>query len=221
TDDQKSVVLAELGYLRLYRFSYTNARRHQTVNGNTTILPWTPRWANDREFIHNFQFPGLTDKHIILPEGAVQDFLRVVSSGSQAIPVETVGQYRDRADVNYYQDRSALTTAVNFQDYDQQTARWYVTATPGPAVLIDGQNKTVRNGTRQYEIFDGRVIAGAGSTDRSVAHVYEPIWYGGQLSDGSVNSGPLVGTDNLGRRVMTQPGYFADTAWVASPDLSN
>ncbi|MGV2341367.1 MAG UNVERIFIED_CONTAM: hypothetical protein LVR18_47770 [Planctomycetaceae bacterium] len=69
TDDQKSVVLAELGYLRFYRFSYTNAQRHQTVNGNTTVIPWTPRWANDPEFIQRFQFPGLTDKYIRLPEG--------------------------------------------------------------------------------------------------------------------------------------------------------
>jgi hypothetical protein len=182
TDDQKSVVLAELGYLRFYRFSYTNAQRHQTVNGNTTVIPWTPRWANDPEFIQRFQFPGLTDKYIRLPEGAIQDFLRVVSQGSQMLPPENVGQYRDLADVNYYQDRSGLTTSTNYQDYDQQTARWYVTAAPTSAVVIDGQDQTVRNGRRQYEIFDGRVIAGSGGTDASVSHVYEPIWYGGQLS---------------------------------------
>jgi hypothetical protein len=220
TDDQKSVVLAELGYLRFYRFSYANARRHQTVSGNTTVIPWTPRWADDPTFIHNFQFPGLTDKYILLPEGAVQDFLRIVSQGSQILPAESVGQYRDLADVTYYQDRSALTTSTNYQDYDRQTARWYVTAVPTPSVVIDGADQTVRNGRRQYEIFDGRIIAGAGGTDKSVSHVYEPIWYGGQLSDGTTDSGPLVATDNLGFRVMTQPGYLADTAWVADASLA-
>ncbi|MFN9037627.1 MAG: hypothetical protein ACK5YO_15100, partial [Planctomyces sp.] len=105
------------------------------------------------------------------PEGAVQDFLRVVSQGSQILPAENVGQSRDHATVNYYQDRSALTTSTNYQDYDRQTARWYVTATPAPAVVIDGADQTVRNGRRQYEIFDGRVIAGSKGSDKSVAHV--------------------------------------------------
>lgn len=178
------------------------------------------RWADDPEFIHNFSFPGLSDKYIILPEGAVQDFLRVVSQGSQPIPVETVGQYRDLADVTYFQDRSSLQTSTNFQDFDQQSARWYVTATQTAPVVIDGQDQTVQNGRRQYELFDGRLIAGSNGSDKSVSHVYEPIWYGGELSDGSTESGPLVSTDNLGRRVMTQPGYLADTAWVASPALS-
>ncbi|MEY2727006.1 MAG: hypothetical protein RLZZ458_2873, partial [Planctomycetota bacterium] len=216
TDDQKSVVLAELGYLRLYRFSYTNARRHQTVNGNTTIIPWTPRWANDPLYTHNFAFPGLTDKYIILPEGAVQDFFQVVSQGYQALPVETVGQYRDRADVDYYQDRSRLTERENFNDYDQQTARWYVTAVPADPVIIDGEQQTVRNGRRQYEIFDGRVISGSGDQDRSLQHVYEPIWYESAPSDGNLDSSPLVGVDSYGERVMTPQGYLPDTAYVDS-----
>jgi hypothetical protein len=216
TDDQKSVVLAELGYLRYYSFSYTNARRHQTVNGSTTILPWTPRWANDPKFIHNFDFPGLSDKLIQLPEGAVDDFFQAFSRGSQSLPQELVGQYRDRADVKYYQDRSTLTSSTNFQDFDQQTARWYVTAVPASPVIIDGEERTVRNSVRQYEIFDGRTIDGVGGMDRSLSHVYEPIWYGGELSDGETESGPLTGTDTYGSRVMTQPGYLSDSAFVSN-----
>ncbi|MEN9556606.1 MAG: hypothetical protein RLZZ232_2892, partial [Planctomycetota bacterium] len=216
TDDQKSVVLAELGYLRLYRFSYTNARRHQTVNGNTTITAWTPRWANDPVFIHRFSFPGLSDKHILLPEGAVQDFFNVVSQGYQAIPVETVGQYRDLADLNYVQDRSSLQGSTDFQDYDQQSGRWYVTAVPTSPVVIDGEEQTVRNGRRQYEIFDGRVISGSGSVDRSLQHVFEPIWFESPATDGNLQSSPLIGVDSYGERVITPDGFLPDTAYVAN-----
>ena len=178
TDDQRWVVLQRLGYLPLYNFSYTNAQRHQTVNGNTTILAWTPTWASDPLLIHRFDFPGLDDKYIRLPEGATVDFLRAVSQGSRSLPAETVGQYRDRADVRYVQDRSVLTGSANFEDFDNQPARWYVTAvTSASPVTIDGEVQDVRNGTRQYEIFDGRRIAGAGGQDLSLVHVYEPIWY--------------------------------------------
>ncbi|MGV2342068.1 MAG UNVERIFIED_CONTAM: hypothetical protein LVR18_51590 [Planctomycetaceae bacterium] len=68
TDDQRSVVLSELGYKRLFTFQYSNARTHQTVNGNTTIIPWIPDWQNDRLIIVNFSAPGL-EGQVCSPSG--------------------------------------------------------------------------------------------------------------------------------------------------------
>ncbi|HND55820.1 MAG TPA: hypothetical protein PLV92_25565, partial [Pirellulaceae bacterium] len=218
TDDQQNVVLAHLGYMKLYNFSYTNGQTYQTINGNTTVLAWTPEWANDDLFIHYFNYPGIEDKYIRLPEGAIPQFLRVVSQGSRTLPDETVGRYRDHADVLYSQDRSTIEANDNNQDFDSQSARFYVTAVAAPAVVVDGEEQTVRGGSRQFEIFDGRVIGGVGG-DRSVSYVSEPIWYEGELPDAALDVSPNIGFDPLGKRVMSQDGYLADSASLAGAQL--
>jgi hypothetical protein len=93
-----------LAIKRLFTFQYSNARTHQTVNGNTTIIPWTPDWKNDRiDHRQLSQRRVLKDKYVRLPEGAREDFLRVVSQGFASV-TENVGVYRDRADVQVHAD---------------------------------------------------------------------------------------------------------------------
>jgi hypothetical protein len=99
TDDQRWVVVQQLGYLPIYSFSYSNPLRHQTVNGNTTVITWSPLWANDPPVIQRFNAPGLDQMYIRMPQQAADDFLRVVSQGSQAINSELVGRFRDEAQV--------------------------------------------------------------------------------------------------------------------------
>ncbi|HND53294.1 MAG TPA: hypothetical protein PLV92_12880, partial [Pirellulaceae bacterium] len=70
TDAQRAVVLAELGYMPLYNFSYSNAQTHQTVSGNSTTSAWTPDWANNAPIIVHISYPGLDGLFIRLPDGA-------------------------------------------------------------------------------------------------------------------------------------------------------
>ncbi len=172
TDDQRQVVFHYLNFRPLFNFSFVNAQTHRTVNGNTTTSAWTPDWAGNAPVIVRFDYPGLDDKFIRLPDGAQQDFLRAVSQGGQELPPELVGRYRDHADVHYYQDRSGQypDNRPNMEDLDLSPARWYVTGVPAPEpVVIDGNLRDVRGGSRQYEIFDGRLIAGADGRDFSAA----------------------------------------------------
>ena len=124
------MVLSVLGYKRLFNLQYSNTRTHQSINGNTTVIPWTPDWINDPIIIMNFPAPGLNDKYIRFPEGAREDFLRVVSQGFSS-GSEKVGDYRDRADVRYTQITSQLTNSPpNTEDYDDTIIGWRVSAIP-------------------------------------------------------------------------------------------
>ncbi|MFN6025461.1 MAG: hypothetical protein ACK49E_15000, partial [Planctomyces sp.] len=193
TDDQRSVVLSFLGYKRLFTFQYSNTRSHQTVNGNTTIVPWAPLWRDDRLVTVNFPVPGLKDKFIRLPEGAREDLLRVVSQGFTS-GTETVGSYRDRADVRYTQITSALTDLPpNIEDYDNTIIGWSVAAIPNatnPSGLRDAQ--------REYQIRDDRL-----TSNTPILHPSVPLWYGGTTIE--------VGTDTKGWRATAPAGYIADS----------
>ncbi|MEY3173095.1 MAG: hypothetical protein RLZZ436_1008, partial [Planctomycetota bacterium] len=206
TDAQRSVILHFLGYKRLFNFGYSNTRTHQTVNGNASIIPWTPAWAGDSTLIMSFSAPGLSDKYVRIPEGARQDFLRVVSQGFASV-TETVGQYRDRADVRYTQITSALTDAPpDVDDYDNQVIGWRVDA------VSDGASPSgVRDGARQYEINDGRTINGAGGADLSLSHPGVPLWFGGSTWE--------TANDLNGKRTTSQQGYLQDSASIVDGSL--
>jgi hypothetical protein len=79
TDDQRAVVFDFLGYKRLFGFSFTNARAHQTINGNSSVVPWIPEWAGNVTRTVILQVDGMRDKYIQLPISAEDDFLRLVS----------------------------------------------------------------------------------------------------------------------------------------------
>ncbi len=44
---QRQRILDTLGYQPLYDFSYTNARRHETINGTPSERDWEPDWADN------------------------------------------------------------------------------------------------------------------------------------------------------------------------------
>ncbi|HND55790.1 MAG TPA: hypothetical protein PLV92_25415, partial [Pirellulaceae bacterium] len=182
---------------------------------------------------------------IRLPDGAQDDFFRVVSQGSRELSPEVVGRYRDKGDVQYYQDRSGLLSESppDRDDLDKSRARWYVTPVAATPTIVDGETIDVRGGARQFEIFDGRTI-GSG-VDNSISHAYEPIWANGVLpspNDNCVSTAnpgdpsgrictvpagftdatlPHVGFDPNGTLVMAQDGFLADSADVSNPTLVN
>ncbi|MEI7699746.1 MAG: hypothetical protein WCK86_08130, partial [Planctomycetia bacterium] len=210
TDDQRSVVLDVLGFLRIYSFSYTNALRHQTVNGNTTIIPWTPDWKNDNTVIVRFAAPGLSDKYVRLPEGAREDFLRIVSQGFQN-GSEVVGRYRDQADVRYTQVASRLQEQPGtIDDFDNDIAGWRA------SLIGDAGNPYgFRNSLRQYEIYDGRLISGA-TGDQSIQHAGVPIWYGGSQEERFTESRDAV---RNGTFALAPLGFNAETSSINNTSL--
>ena len=184
TDDQRSVVLDHLGYKRLFEFSFTNARAHQTINGNTTVIPWVPDWAGNSTRAVNPQVDGLRDKYVLLPTGAEDDFLRLVSQGAQSLQT-AVGRYRDEADIRLTQTHSTLRDEVpNVDDFDDRDIGFDITS-----VSDSSHPYGVRSGTRSYEIY--------GSDNRpelSVQHLWAPFWHGGSSENQSIGFETVNGT---------------------------
>jgi len=148
SDDQRNAVLATLGYLPLYDFSYSNAQQHQTIDGNTTVQPWTPAWAGAPLQIYYVDVAGWDHRYIRMPEGANADVSRVVSQGTPTTWYENVGAYRDMATVNYVQDRTAFDSSsyAGWPAFDADNlsspARWSVSYNS--------------NGQREFSLTDGR-----------------------------------------------------------------
>ncbi|MEY3174214.1 MAG: hypothetical protein RLZZ436_2128, partial [Planctomycetota bacterium] len=194
TDDQRSVVLSVLGYKRLFNFQYANAKTHQTVNGNTTIIPWTPPWRDDRLITVSINAPGLKNKYIRLPEGAREDVLRAVSQGFTTA-TENVGFFRDGADVRYTQITSRLTDVPpNIEDFDDTIIGWQVRA-----IEDEASPSGIRDGLREYQLFDDSAMSNVAMKHSSI-----PLWYGSAADE--------VGTDTLGQRATAPQGYLADSS---------
>jgi hypothetical protein len=143
SDIQRNAVVRTLGYLPLFDFSYSNARKKQTIEGNPSDLPWTPDWDGKPAVIEYVQVAGWTDKYIRMPQGASADVLRVVSQGVPEVGTEKVGSYRDQAKTQYVQDKSAAVETWGdvpepypnpgenlyrhlVRDYDNSPAHWQV-----------------------------------------------------------------------------------------------
>jgi hypothetical protein len=168
TQAQKDAVARQLGYARSYDFA-------------TTAV------ATD---IVNVNVDGWQDKYLRMPQGMTADILsvlRVVSQGEAQVSQEWVGDFWDRATVQYYQDRSSLEARYEddawIDDYDDSPARWAVTHSS--------------NGRREYNIFDQRGI---------VNHTQTPLWNG----QSSVQQ-----NDRLGRNTFAPSSYFATTDTIA------
>jgi hypothetical protein len=138
TNDQQAVVLAALGYMPLYEFTYANAQTTRTINGVTTSSAWTPDWASNSQVIYRVDVDGWRDRFIRMPEGSQADVLRVVSQGetkyltgdntldgsnsggsfvtADQLPStgsgELVAQYQDTASLDYTQEGSTLVGAT-------------------------------------------------------------------------------------------------------------
>ena len=175
---------------------------------------------------------GWDNKYIRMPEGAQEDILRVVSQGEpqliggtsavvngETITVKKVGEYRDLADVHYYQDKTTYNYDVSGNvnepypdpgenlykqlkdDYDNSPARWNVSYW--------------NNGQREFTITDGR---------SNISIVRQPNWYwqstGSEtnVTDTPIGAAAAVGgTYGTGRYVVVPTGYRADTAQRYGP----
>ena len=86
-DAQKQAVLNCTGYMPLYQFSYSwggvsgKVQLEQTINGTPSNLTVTPLWAANAEKVYRIDVAGWRDKYVMMPEGANQDILNVVSQG--------------------------------------------------------------------------------------------------------------------------------------------
>ncbi|NBO93911.1 MAG: C-type lectin domain-containing protein, partial [Planctomycetia bacterium] len=138
SDAQRNIVLATLGYKRLYDFAYANARQTKTQNGSTSVLPWTPSWSTAAKHIVQINLPGLENRYIRLPINAELDLARIVTQGSPTTGTEKVGTYTDKALTRYTQDRSRYQ---GFDDADQSGERFRVSY--------------LGNGTRTFTLTDG------------------------------------------------------------------
>ncbi|MFA7060380.1 MAG: hypothetical protein WC156_06130, partial [Pedobacter sp.] len=142
-DAQKQAVLNNTGYMALYQFDYgttingtTYAHQvslEQTINGTPTTNHVDPLWKNNAEKIYRIEVAGWKDKYIVMPEGANEDILNVISQGEALYLAddpnrtdgtsaggtwlsatamaghtagEYIGRYQDEADIDYTQDKS-------------------------------------------------------------------------------------------------------------------
>jgi len=160
-DEQRTIVLNELGYKPVYDFSYANPKVHKTIDGVPTENDWTPEWKNNPELTYLIDVAGWNDKYIRMPEGAHEDVLRVVTQGEPDQWDEHVGEYRDYANVLYTQKESthedSEQTYYKEIDNDNSRASWEVT------YHSDGE--------REFFIKDGRDNGSSVFMDR------EPTWH--------------------------------------------
>ena len=195
-DVQKSAVLTTLGYKPLYNFSYSNAKKHESLDGNVTVNNWTPSWAGKNPVIYNVDVAGWKDKYIRMPEGAHEDVLRIVSQGEPIVSQEKVGTYHNTAKVLYTQINSAHA-AVNNTYYretdDGSGIRWQVSY--------------ANSGLRWYDITDGRT----GSS--IVSSTYVPDWQRSLL-----DTSPVL-KDKNGLPIYAQSGYVPETSLINGKTL--
>ncbi|MCY2990309.1 MAG: hypothetical protein NTY19_20895, partial [Planctomycetota bacterium] len=203
SDEQRSAVLKTLGYLPVYRFSYANPQKHQTIDGNPSTQTWVPSWAGNWPVVYYVDVAGWDDKYIEMPEGANEDVLRVVSQGLPAVGEEFVGAYTDGARVLYTQDKSAHEALeepyYRESDVDESPARWAITY--------------YAEGARGFNLKDGRGWNGVGSP---VAMQRQPDWH--WQSKGTLDDV----YDNPTRRNVVSPiGYAGETVLVNNENLVN
>ncbi len=236
TDLQRDSVLIKLGYRKLYVASFSNFATNRTINGIPTIAGWSPSWATsfttaqlDTTYEYNggsgatltykqysstvtrqLSIDGLRDKYIVLPTGAENDILRVVSQGTPTTVQEDVGNFRDRAVVNYVQDRSANVVTyeqrLRYDPYSHDAdGNGYVF---WGAYTTDDDNSIGRwavdyrdSGMRDYFLSDG--------TNASEGQL--PEWYNSTTRD--------VNYDAVNRYSNVKHGYFETTASINNVNL--
>ena len=194
-DLQRERVLDTLGFMKLFVFSYANPQEHRVINGQPSVSVWNPDWANNDEVIVNLvDVEVLADKWVQLPEGALNDLLRLVAQGTADVTQEDVGVFWDTARVLYTQDRSNHVAeeinGLSTIDFDNSIGRW--------AVTYDA------NGLRNFTINDGRV-------GLTLPHV--PLW------DGAANS--EEGFDPERVLVLSPEGYLTTSEALLNQELSS
>jgi hypothetical protein len=214
-DLQRDAVIRALGYRKLYDFQYSNLRRHQVINGNTTVVAWTPEWslapaAGTTKPLHMVNLPvsGWNDKWIRMPLGAEADVLRVVSQGVPTQWNETVGTYKEQASVYYTQDRSGRT-AYNvtareplygyFPGLGGITINEYTTRT----------NSDYDNSPLRYAVSyntGGQYIYTLNDGTANASKARAPSWYGSNPS--------VAANDKIGTYTLTPNGYNALTGSI-------
>ena len=210
SDDQRTAVLKTLGYMPVYDFGYANPVHHQVIDGVPTEQTWVPAWAGNEELVYFIDVAGWNDKYIRMPLGANEDVLRVTSQGAPATSYESVGQYRDQAEVLYTQDKSdhqsLSQTYYRESDYDNSDARWAVSYN--------------RDGHRVFSLVDGRSGANAVSSSRVPNWSWQSTGSEANVYDNPTGAADAVaGTYGTGRYVLVPTGYRSDTASVTSVSL--
>jgi hypothetical protein len=218
SDIQRNAVIRTLGYLPLFDFSYSNARKKQTIEGNPSDLPWTPDWAGKPAVIEYVQVAGWTDKYIRMPQGAVRgcaasrfagragggnrEGRQLSRSGQNAV---YSGQIDSRGDVG------RCAGAIPESRRSTFTATLCMTTTTSPAhwqVDYVGEG----NGARLFTLNDGVTNA---------AHGRDPNWYWQSTTrEENVYDVPIAdaaavpGTSGTGRYISVPDGYRSTLASV-------
>ncbi|MDA1276506.1 MAG: hypothetical protein O2960_21015, partial [Verrucomicrobia bacterium] len=215
-DSEREVVLAYLGYKPLYDFSYTNAKKHETLDGVATISDWVPDWKGNSDSVYSVDVAEWRDKYIRMPEGSQEDVLRVVTQGEPKefingewttdtaqdgdVVGEYVGQFRNSATALYTQINSehqaSGSTYYRELDHDNSPIRWKVS-------YYD-------DGLRWFDIFnDGR------NGENMVSEEYFPDW---QADTYPADSASRL-FDKNGVPIYVQNGYISETSSITGQAL--
>ncbi|RZL34014.1 MAG: hypothetical protein EOP35_16605, partial [Rubrivivax sp.] len=161
-DAEHWAVLNTLGFKPLYQFSYSNPQLHEVKNGVPHVYSpgqggYTgPAWAGKPEKVYFVDVANWRDKFVLMPQGAQEDILALVSQGqtqyltgdnnkdgnngvgasgstsawttvSGGASGEYVGTVKEQARVLYSQSKSAFTSLYIFNlDDDGSGAKWNV-----------------------------------------------------------------------------------------------
>ncbi|MBF0170377.1 MAG: hypothetical protein HQK87_04705, partial [Nitrospinae bacterium] len=223
SDLQRDAVLRALGYKKLFTFAAANLKKHQVINGNTTVVNWTPDWslapaAGTTRAMQTVNIPvdGWNDKWVYMPVGAEADVLRVVSQGAPVTWYEQVGSYKEMANVYYTQDKSARTqsAATGYERY------WGLFPALGNKWISEyptATNSDFDNSPLRYSVTyqnQGNWIYSLSDGTSNVAKARTPSWYGANPS--------VVGNDLVGNYTITPAGYNAISSSIAGgPETAN
>ena len=213
---QKQAVLNATGYMALFEFSYTNPLTYTTRDGvKQDPVAWTPSWSKDGtpQVVYHIALAGWTDKYILMPKGAQEDLLSVVSDGAAALyysdttdngvndgiwvpavqmvdgqtvrPVgELVGHYTDTATVSYNQSQSNYYMGTDGYPVVSGQNNPHNGVEDGRASWTVGYD--AGTGVRTFDLA-GRASATGNSTISAYALSAAPVW---TITDGNSADDP-------------------------------
>ncbi|MCH8489795.1 MAG: hypothetical protein LAT81_07675, partial [Oceanicaulis sp.] len=214
SEAQQQAVLNHLGYMRVFEFTYSVADSSGTVHNNKVALERTlngqvsrsivtPDWAADDLVYVPVDVAGWRDKYILMPSGAQENVLRVVSQGDprylyndttkdgdnngvwltldQAshahVRGEWVGQYQETAQVRYVQDRSVWDRSGGSSGPNSGISGFFGGRS---SVTINDFDNSIGRWQIEYVIGSGNWTFDLADRDASLAE--DPFWI---LEDGS------------------------------------
>jgi hypothetical protein len=134
--------LETTGYYKLFKMfldvdgsGSSNAITRESRNGNVSETAWNPSWKDNAHEIHRIDVEGwngdengsydrLSDKYVILPQGASADISQIISKGEPTTTNPVVGQLRDSYNLNYVQQTSSHGGSGYHQDTGAPSRSW-------------------------------------------------------------------------------------------------